>query len=504
MNIHKIPATLAIVLGLNLLLAVHGGAQGPAPSLGRRVALVMGNGKYLDMSPLPNPANDARALAERLKELGFEVIVQTDLIHAEMLKQLEVFYRRSRGADLALLFYAGHGIRVGGRNYLIPVNALVPDDEAGIYGQAVELEFVVAQMQRASKVGLVLLDACRNNPGLESRLPGVTRDAFRDVRLADALPGGTVLILYATSPGRRALDSVAGKKNSPFAEALLAHLGERDPVEVVARRVSGQVAMATGRRQQPEVQGSLNDDVYLAGRCPAGTHLEEKTCVADVRRECPKGYRFSEGDGCVPVLVGGPSIAQIVPNASPKLPVPSSAKPTTQVPAYSRGPEPTKPIDIQAGRVFVEAKVEGRSGSSLTGTATFEPQKDGSVLVVLQVQRAKAGLHGVHIHETGDCSAYDAKSAGNHLNPSQREHGNPTSADQHHLGDLGNIVVGADGTGRLRLLSNELSIGTGKGVNSVVDRAIVIHEKPDDMITQPSGNSGPRIGCGVIRYYIEV
>lgn len=175
---------------------------------------------------------------------------------------LEEFYRFGRGADLTLLFYAGHGIQVNNRNYFILIDAHAPEDEDSMPLQAIELDIVVRQFQRIAKVGLVLPDACRHNPGLDSRLRGATRDAFRGVRLTE-VPRGTVLVLYATSSGRKALDGISGHKNSPFAEVLLANLGEHVPVETMAKVISRQVATATGRKQQPEVEGSLNEDVYL-------------------------------------------------------------------------------------------------------------------------------------------------------------------------------------------------------------------------------------------------
>ncbi len=141
------------------------------------------------------------------------------------------------------------------------------------------------------------------------------------------------------------------------------------------------------------------------------------------------------------------------------------------------------------------ATIEGRSGSSLTGNATFEPQKDGKILVRIQVQGATPGDHGVHVHEKGDCSDPEGKSAGGHFNPTGAAHGSPT-APAHHAGDFGNMTVKGDGTGILELPSGDISVGSA--ANSVVGRAIVVHEKADDLTGQPSGNSGARVGCGVI------
>ena len=143
----------------------------------------------------------------------------------------------------------------------------------------------------------------------------------------------------------------------------------------------------------------------------------------------------------------------------------------------------------------VSATIEGRSGSALTGTATFT-QAGGAVHIVVDVNNAPEGVHAVHLHEKGDCSAPDASSAGGHFNPTHMPHGAP-EAPQHHAGDFGNMTVGADGHGHLELDSAALTVAPGE--MSVVGRAIVVHGKPDDMTTQPTGNAGPRIGCGVVK-----
>jgi Cu-Zn family superoxide dismutase len=132
----------------------------------------------------------------------------------------------------------------------------------------------------------------------------------------------------------------------------------------------------------------------------------------------------------------------------------------------------------------------------LTGTAVFTPAAEGGVTIVVDLKGAPPGVHGIHLHQVGDCSAPDAKSAGDHYNPTGQQHGGPTSA-QHHAGDFGNIEVAADGTGHFEIRMPELTI------DQVRDRAIVIHADRDDETTQPSGNSGARIGCGVVAVLAE-
>lgn len=141
-----------------------------------------------------------------------------------------------------------------------------------------------------------------------------------------------------------------------------------------------------------------------------------------------------------------------------------------------------------------KATIESRSGSTVTGAATFTEKKGGGVHLVVEVSGATPGEHAVHLHEKGDCSAPDAASAGGHFNPTGVPHAAPT-AEKHHAGDFGNMTVGADGKGRLELDSSMLTLAPGD--RSVRGHAIIIHEKVDDLKTQPTGNAGGRVGCGV-------
>lgn len=141
------------------------------------------------------------------------------------------------------------------------------------------------------------------------------------------------------------------------------------------------------------------------------------------------------------------------------------------------------------------AKLESKSGSTVTGEADFK-EKNGGVEIVVEIKGAKPGTHGVHLHDKGDCSAADASSAGGHFNPGSKTHGAPTT-DPHHAGDFGNMTVGANGTGKLKLTVKGLTVAPGP--NSVVGHALVIHADPDDLKTDPSGKSGPRVACGVVQ-----
>lgn len=143
----------------------------------------------------------------------------------------------------------------------------------------------------------------------------------------------------------------------------------------------------------------------------------------------------------------------------------------------------------------LEVPLQPKSGSSLSGNATFTETPEG-VKVVLTVAGVSPGEHGTHIHENGDCSAPDAMSAGGHFNPQQHPHGLPVTTPR-HLGDLGNITVTVDGTGTLEFLAQGANLKEGDA-NSFLNRALIVHEKTDDG-GQPVGNAGGRIGCAEIK-----
>lgn len=164
---------------------------------------------------------------------------------------------------------------------------------------------------------------------------------------------------------------------------------------------------------------------------------------------------------------------------------------STATPGASPASSPsTAPVAKKAG-----GKIESKSGSKVTGDVELAQGTDGKVTVTVHVENATPGDHGVHLHEKGDCSAADASSAGGHFNPAGDQHGSPTGV-HHHAGDFGNVKVGADGKGTLSLTVTGLTIDNGP--TGVLGKSLVVHEKADDMATQPSGNSGARQGCAVI------
>jgi uncharacterized caspase-like protein len=251
----RIMALFALAVGLVALAS--------AASAERRVALVIGNAAYKHAPALANPANDAKAVAAALDRLGFEVVSGFDLGNADLRKTVRSFADKLAGADVALFFYAGHGLQVGGENFLIPVDAAI-QTEADLDFNAVKMDLVSRQMDRETKIKIVMLDACRDNPFEKqlSRSMGKTRSAALKKGLAEINTAGGSIIAFATDPGDVALDGDG--KHSPFTEALLRHI-EAPGVEIglMMRRVTKDVFEITKEKQRPWTNASLTGEFYM-------------------------------------------------------------------------------------------------------------------------------------------------------------------------------------------------------------------------------------------------
>jgi tetratricopeptide (TPR) repeat protein len=229
----------------------------------RRVALVIGNGKYQFAAPLPNPPNDAADIAKALRKLGFDVVEGRDLDRRGIDDAIRQFGRKLDGAEIALFFYAGHGLQVNGRNYLVPVDAKLerPGDLAL---DAVDIGNVLAQMEAEKRVNLIFLDACRDNPLARSLARSLgTRSSAVGQGLASIQSAIGTMIAYATQPDNVALDGEG--RNSPFTAALLKHLVTPGlEIGTLMKRVRADVIAATREKQVPWDHSSLIGDVVLA------------------------------------------------------------------------------------------------------------------------------------------------------------------------------------------------------------------------------------------------
>ncbi|MBC8041822.1 MAG: superoxide dismutase family protein [Rhizobacter sp.] len=143
------------------------------------------------------------------------------------------------------------------------------------------------------------------------------------------------------------------------------------------------------------------------------------------------------------------------------------------------------------------ATIAGKSGTKTSGRATFT-EANGKVTMLLEVENASPGAHAVHLHEKGDCSDDSAKAAGDHWNPTTMQHGKMDNG-MSHSGDIGNITIGSDGKGRIEMTTDLWSVSSD-AKKGIIGHSIIVHLKADDFVSQPSGNAGGRIGCGVITY----
>jgi hypothetical protein len=232
----------------------------------RRVALVIGNSDYKNVAALDNPGNDASDIAASFERLGFEVLKVRNGTFDGMRRGLLDFARRARGSEIAIVFFAGHGMEVGGENYLIPVDAELKAD-VDVDHEAIALKTVTPLVENASRLGVVILDACRNNP-FAAKMQRTVRTRAVSRGLAAVEPTGNVLIAFAAREGTTAADGAG--RNSPFTASLLKHI-ETPGLEInfLFRNVRDDVLDATRRAQLPFVYGSLSREaIYLKAALP--------------------------------------------------------------------------------------------------------------------------------------------------------------------------------------------------------------------------------------------
>lgn len=246
----------------------------------QRIALVIGNSKYRNTVQLSNPANDMKAVSQLLNSAGFEVISATDLSHNQMIQAVQEFSGKIAGRGpntVAMVYYAGHGVQLAGENYLVPVDARVSSEPDLING-SLRLVDVMATLEAIpSRVRIVILDACRNNP-----FPSLN-DAGRGLAIVDA-PKGSI-VAYSTAPGTEALDGTGD--HSPYAAAFLRLAHEKNlPIEQLFKRIRLDVGSSTDGQQTPWESSSLTSDFYFFG----------DTAVAATRAPAPTKAAYSATD----------------------------------------------------------------------------------------------------------------------------------------------------------------------------------------------------------------
>jgi TPR repeat protein len=342
----------------------------------RRVALIIGNSAYRNVAKLGNPANDAKLMAATLKKLGFEIVgggAQLDLDKTQFDNVLQSFSDQVQGADVGLFYYAGHGVQVEGRNFLVPVEAN-PTKEADVFLQMIDTQIVLSQMQGAgTRLNIVLLDACRNSPFVARGL----RAAGGGLAQMQA-PEGT-LISYATQPGNVALDGADG--DSPYTKAVartisMPGLGLFDAFNEVGL----QVKRATGGAQQPWVSSSpIEGGFYFAGP-PSNAPIPQPTAVlskAQIAAPVEVASRTPEGDEKT-------SVAETKPPQSPV-----SESPVDACDQLAASPfDPDKPKEV-AGAKFEE--IDPAKATPACRAAVAERPTNARLLFNLSRSLTKSG-----------------------------------------------------------------------------------------------------------------
>ncbi len=248
----------------------------------KRVAFVVGNGAYKNVATLPNPAIDAKSMAKLLRNVGFDVVEGSNLTRDKMTERLLDFGKRAEGADVALFFYAGHGIAVNGTNYLLPVDADLKSEMDVKLGSAINVDLTLEQTMGDAKIKLVFLDACRDNPfAAKIRSAKATRSANVQTGLAEMKSGEGTLIAFATGPGQTALDGEVGT-NSPFTRALMANIAAPGvEIQQAMTKVRAQVQEETSKGQLPWGHTNLTGAVYLNQAAAPAVVLEAANTPAN-------------------------------------------------------------------------------------------------------------------------------------------------------------------------------------------------------------------------------
>lgn len=290
--IRRHAALLAVLLSALLPATLAGQAE-------RRVALIIGNGAYENVGPLRNPVNDARAMAQTLSRMGFEVLLREDRNEDQVKQDIREWGRRLDQNSVALFYYSGHGIQVKGENYVVPIDAAIASEEEVEYS-AVNVGLVMSQMAAArSRVNIVFLDACRNNPFARS-----FRAASQGLAMINA-PAGT-FIAYATAPGDVASDGTAAAGNGLYTQQLLRFLNQPGlPIEQMHKQVRIAVSAASNGDQIPWESSSIMGDFYFAGNTGQGS--VQTAASTPVNR--PEAIAEAESDATATALRAGQRVS---------------------------------------------------------------------------------------------------------------------------------------------------------------------------------------------------
>jgi hypothetical protein len=252
----------------------------------QRIALVIGNSKYVEFGTLANPSNDARGVNQALKELGYATKLVIDADESTMRREVKRFAALSRGVDVALVYYAGHGSQVKGENYLLPVDLDTPKVETDIQLSSIKVDDVINSL--SSRIKVILLDACRDNPALSKSMVkgrGSFSGGLAPVNASLDSTGEGIFIAYATESGSIASDGI-GTSNSPFTAALLKSINDPISIDDMFSTVTREVRRTTGNKQRPYKYASLDGIFCIPFDCI--NKVTQKTEALNTKSELEK------------------------------------------------------------------------------------------------------------------------------------------------------------------------------------------------------------------------
>ncbi|MYZ50430.1 caspase family protein, partial [Propylenella binzhouense] len=300
------------LLAVLAIVGIDGAFANSADPSGRRLALVVGNSNYRAAEFLKNAVNDSRAVAARLRALGFEVTSVEDAPGQGFRDAVEGFGREAAGAETVLFYYSGHGFQLGGTNYLVPTDAALRDRRA-VEQETLSLNTIITTLQGRGRQTLIFLDACRNNP-----LPPRLRDQGGLEGLAQIEAGSGVFVAFATQPGNITRDGAGD--NSPFTTALLENM-EVPGISVsdMMIRVRNRVETLTLRQQIPWDQSSLRSQFYFVPEKKAYPKptAEEKELLRQLALRWGLTIQDAEGDDVVDERVAAPAQQLAEPQPAP-------------------------------------------------------------------------------------------------------------------------------------------------------------------------------------------
>jgi hypothetical protein len=417
-----------------------------AAAADRRVALVIGNSAYKNASTLANTINDSTAIANLFKSVGFEVVIsRNDLGVVDFKRAVREFLLTAETADIAVVYYAGHGIEIGGNNYLVPVDARLGRDY-DVDDEAVSLERIIWALQPVKRLRLILLDACRDNPfPAKIRSAGITRATVSGglAKIEDV--SADTLVAFAAKAGSTSYDGDG--VNSPYATALLKHLAEPGlDIRIALGRVRDEVLNMTRGRQEPFIYGSLGGATIPLVPLSAVKKPEPAPMPpALVAKREP-----------VPAIQPSPAVAPAKPNpvASPAAPaapaVPPSvaapAKPTPVAsPAAPAAPPPAKPAPTTLAAVEADPAAACSRDEQRLARLRSEPAPDeiakfqrelSCVRLKAQVQRLFESIaNSTEPRPAAAPADSDAKAAAR-----QQAQGQPISAEDACLRDASRLA----------------------------------------------------------------